>query len=141
MRYRTSRVKSLEKAEFCGQGQSFYASVEQFQQVFFFQKNRNFCDITQFDFQSNLKIENTAKVKLEKLYFPHDFPILILRQFFLYVSVHVMSLHSLASNASQSMSAYVSAAKRYYEKFNISYLDAKSNQVIPAGPYQGGKHW
>ena len=50
--------------------------------VFFFQKNRNFCYVTQLDFLSNSKEENTAKVKLEKLYFRHGFPILILRQSF-----------------------------------------------------------
>ena len=66
---------------------------------FFFQKNRNFSDITQLNFQSNLKKGNTPKVKIEKLYFPHGFPILILRQSFLNISV--MSLHILVANAYQ----------------------------------------
>ena len=52
-----------------------------------------------------------------------------------------MFLRSLASNAYQWMSANVSGAERYFVKFNVSYLIAKSNLRIPAGPYWGGKHW
>ena len=48
-----------------------------------------------------------------------------------------MFLHTLASNAYQLMKAYVSAAKKYFVKFNLSYLTAKINLKIPAGPYQG----
>ena len=68
---------------------------------FFFQKDSNFYDITYLNFQINLKKENTAKFKLEKLYFSHGFPILISRQSFRYISVHEISLCSLASNAYQ----------------------------------------
>ena len=83
----------------------------------------------------------TAEDKLKKSLFSHIFPILTLSQFFLYVSVHVMSFHSLASNAYQQISANVSGVKRYFVKFNISYLTAKSNLRIPERLYQGGKHW
>ena len=63
MRYRTCQLKFLEKPGFLGEGKVPAPPLNDF--FFFFRKIAIFVRlvITQLDSQSNLKKENTAKVK------------------------------------------------------------------------------
>ena len=73
MRYRACKLKSLEKLDSGGEGKVIIPTLSNFSNFFCFQKNSNFevlKKITRLDFQSNLKKENTEKVR-KALVFPH----------------------------------------------------------------------
>ena len=92
---------SKKITELYGRGQSPHASFEKFQGFLVLENTKfsYFLRINTNGLSKQLKKKKILKLKLEKTLVSPRFSNLNLGRYFLYVSVHVMSLYILASNA------------------------------------------